>query len=238
MITERGRREYDSTKPDVAANDRNGVFFSAMIGQSFIAKVTTQGEIVELEGLDEMYQRMAEPIVKWDEENHRRRAKERGLKATSAPIEERIESRKKYLEMHSRTGRSAIREMLGSILVPFPHEPLALGGTWQAKSTLPMRLASYDCTYTLREAKQESVLVDIRSKIELDDDKGPESPRVILTGSCEGYLEIDPTTGWLIHREMALNCSGEIKTPPTERSPQGRTSVISMETVTTIQPVE
>lgn len=235
--TERGRQEYDSTKPDVATNNRGGVLFSAMIGQSFIAKVKTQGEIAELEGLDEMYQRMAEPIVKWDEEDRRRRARERGLNATFAPIEERIESRKKYLEMHSRTGKRAIREMLGSVIVPFPSEPVALGGSWQARSTLPMGLGLYDCTYTLREAEQESVLVDMGSKIQRDDETVPGA-RVTLTGSCKGSLEIDPSTGWLLHKNVTLNYSGEIMTPPTERSPQGRTRGISMEIVTTIKPME
>ncbi|UCE50715.1 MAG: hypothetical protein JSW47_11225 [Phycisphaerales bacterium] len=245
--TERGRREYDSTKPDVATNNRGGILFSAMIGQSFIAKVTTQGEIVELEGLDEMYQRMAEPIVKWLEEDSRRRAKERGLKATFAPIEERIESRKKYLEMHSRTGQRAIREMLGSVIVPFPREPVALGGSWQARSTLSMggstTIGLYDCTYNLREGKQESLLVDIGSKIELDDEPvpggdGPGSARVTLTGSCQGSLEVNPSTGWLLHKNVTLNYSGKIKTPPTERSPQGRTWGMSMEIITTIKPME
>ncbi len=245
--TERGRREYDSTKPDVATNNRGGILFSAMIGQSFIAKVTTQGEIVELAGLDEMYQRMAEPIVKRHEEDRKRRAKERGLRGTFGPIEERIESRKKYLEMHSRTGKRAIREMLGSVIVPFPREPVALGGSWQARTTLSMgggiTIGLYDCTYTLREAKQESLLVDIGSKIELDDEpvpggEGPGSARVTLTGSCQGSLETDSSTGWLLHKNVTVNYSGEIKTPATERSPQGRTIGISMEIVTTIESIE
>ena len=246
-ITERGRREYDSTKPDVATNNRGGVLFSAMIGQSFIAKVTTKGEIVELEGLNEMYQRMAEPIVKWDEEDAKRRARMPGRTVTFAPIEERIESRKKYLEMHSRTGQRAIREMLGSVIVPFRREPVALGGSWQARSTLSMGgstiIGLYDCTYNLREAKQESVLVDIGSKIGLDDEpvpggEGPDSPRVTLTGSCQGSLEIDPSTGWLLHKNVTLNYSGEIKRPPTERSPQGSTMGMSIEIVTTVEPIE
>ena len=104
-------------------------------------------------------------------------------------------------------------------------------------------LGLYDCTYTLREARQAAALVDISSKIELDDEPipgedGPGSVRVTLTGSCQGSLEIDLSTGWLLHKNVTLNYSGEAKTAPTEQNPEGWTMGMSMEIATTVKPME
>jgi DNA-directed RNA polymerase subunit RPC12/RpoP len=245
--TARGHMEYDSTKPSTATNRSGGSLFSAMIGQSFVAKVTPEGEIVELEGLAEMYLRMAEPIVKQQEEDIRRRAK--GRKVGFAPIEKRIESRRKWLEMNSRTGEKAIREMLGNVIMPFPGGPVGIGDSWQARTALYSMgvgtLGLYDCTYTLRETEQAAVLVDISSKIEVDDeqpipgaDGSSGSLRTTLAGSCKGSLEIDPSSGWMLHKNVTIRYSGELKTAPTERTPQGATMGMSMEIVTTVKPME
>jgi len=242
-----GQQEYDSTKPDTAANNFGGSLFSAMIGQSFVAKVTPEGEIVELEGLAEMYLRMAEPIVKQQEEDIRRRAK--GLKITSAPREKRIESKRKQLRMNTYAGEKAIREMLGNIIMPFPGGPVGIGDSWQAGTPLFSMIGGgdvglVDCTYTLRGSKQAAMLVDFSSKIELDnellipDGDPSKSPRVTLTGSCEGSLEIDPSSGWMLHRTVTMHCSREIKWAPTERNPQGTTRKLSTKSVTTVKPME
>jgi len=41
-----------------------------------------------------------------------------------------------------------------------------------------------------------------------------------------------------LRKNVTLDYSGEIKTPPTERSPQGRTIGMSIEIVTTVEPIE
>lgn len=240
--TARGHMEYDSTKPSTATNRS---VFSAMIGQSFVAKVTPEGEIGKLDGLADIYLRMAESMVKRQEEDVRRRSK--GPKVGFAPIEKRIELKRKWLEMNSYTEERAIREMLGNVIMPFPGGPVGIGDSWQTRTALSMgaigALGLYDCTYTLREARQAAALVDISSKIELYDEPipgedGPGSSRVTLTGSCQGTLEIDLSTGWLLHKNVTLNYSGEAKTAPTELNPEGRTMGMSMEIATTVKPIE
>lgn len=240
--TARGRNEYDSTRPDSAGNHPAASLFSAMIGQSFTAKVTPDGEIVELAGLDDMYRRMAGPVVK-------ARAEEaaRGGRASPPPTAERIDSTRKWLEMNSCVGKQTIVEMLDDIIAPLPEGAVSVGESWQAETALPARATgfpvSYRCTCRLGEASQEAARVDIDSVIQLDDEPvsggdAPGLPQVTLTGSYRGSSEIDLSAGWLLYENMILNCSGEVKTAPSEQYPQGRTIGISTEITTTVEPLE
>jgi hypothetical protein len=101
-----------------------------------------------------------------------------------------------------------------------------------------------DCTYTLRETNQTAVLVDASSKIEVDDkvpasaDGSRGSSRTTLTGSGKGTVEIDPSTGWMLRKNVTLRYSGETKKAPTERDPGGTTTAQSMENITTVEPIE
>lgn len=64
---------YDSTRPKTATDNLLAPMYSAMIGQSFVMKVTPEGKIVELKGIDEMYLRIAERIVENEDESVRKR---------------------------------------------------------------------------------------------------------------------------------------------------------------------
>ena len=239
LRTAQRHKEYDSTKPDTAGES----LFSAMIGQSFVAKVTTEGQIIELDGLDEMHRRIAEAAVRKQEEVLRRKSE--GIGLTLVPIEERIESKKKGIEMSTRIGKEGVREMLGNVIVPLPLRPVGIGDSWQARTSLSVARTGYDCTYTLRENKQDAVSVEVSSKIELDEDKPLDSEypsagrvRTTLSGSCQGSLEIDPQTGWMLHKKVTLRWSGEFKESPTQQRPQGSTTAMSMEIVTTVEPID
>ena len=62
--------------------------------------------------------------------------------------------------------------------------------------------------------------------------------RTVLKGSYEGILEIDPTSGWLLRKNATMKCSGQVKMYATEKIPQGRTLYVTMETATTVEPIE
>ncbi len=261
MKTPRGQSEYDSTKPDTIGNYAYGAILSAMIGQSFVAKVTPQGKIVELDGLDEIYQRMAETVVENEdkatmqsyardqtataEQDAKRRIDSVNQKYGSR--EKRIEATREKLVNGPHSGEKYVKEMVSNVIMSFPGGPVGIGDSWQAWTAL-FSLGDTeldDCTYTLRENKQAAVSVDISSKIEVDEDKPIDSKdasagssRTTLSGSCQGSLEIDPRTGWMLHKNVTLRCSGEIKRSPTKLRPQGSTTAMSMEIVTTVEPID
>ncbi|MHC4118686.1 MAG: DUF6263 family protein, partial [Planctomycetota bacterium] len=224
-ITERasGQSEYDSAKPDTLGNTHFGPIFSAMIGQSFVVKVTPQGEMLELDGLNEMYQQMAEPLVEYEDEATRQtydgESAKRRMDAANqkhGSRQERIEATREKLPNGPYSREENIRDMLDDVIMSFPGGPVEIGDSWTAT---PFSVGNQDLgdhTYTLRENNQAAVLVDISSKVELDEERpastdGSRGPlRTTLAGSGQGSLEIDPGTGWMLRKNWTLRYSGEM----------------------------
>ena len=255
--TTNGQNEYDSAKPDTIGNSQFGPIFSAMIGQSFMMKVTPEGKIVELEGLTEMYQRMAELVVEYEDEATRQRyagtetkgsgenAKRQIDRANQkyGSIEERIEATREKLDTGPYSCEENIRDMLGNVIMSFPGRPIGINDSW----TTPFSMGNQklgDCTYTLKETNQTALLVDISLKIKVEEeipapaDGSRGSSIRTLTGSGQGSLEIDPNTGWMLRKNVTLHYSGETKTPPTAQNPRGTTTPQSMENITTVELIE
>jgi hypothetical protein len=228
-----------------------------MIGQSFVAKVTPEGKIVKLDGLAEMYQQMAEPLVEYEDEATRQgyagmetasseQDAKRQIDRTNQKYgsrEKRIEATREKLGKGPYTREENIRDMMGNIIMSFPRGPVGIGDSWMAPIFMgDMELG--DCAYTLRETNQVAVLVDIGLKIDVDEevparaDGGRGSSRTNLAGSGEGSLEIDPSSGWMVRKDMTLRYSGETKTAPTERNPRGTTMTQSMENITNVESIE
>jgi len=253
-----GRSEYDSARPDTVGNSLFGSIFSAMIGRSFVVKVTPEGKIVELEGLAEMYQQMAEPLVEYEDEATRQKYAGMETEGSEEDVKRQIDranqkygSRAKRIEAtREKLGEGPysreenIRDMLDEVIMSFPGGPVGIGDSWMGAPLSMGDLELGDCTYTLRETSQTAVLVDTSLKIEVEDevparaDGSRGSSRTTLAGSGQGSLEIDLNTGWMILKNMTLTYSGETKTAPTERNPGGTTTAQSMENITTVEPIK
>jgi hypothetical protein len=254
-----GKMEYDSTKPDAATDHAFALTYSAMIGQSFVMKVTPEGKMLELQGIDEMYLGMAEKIVEGEDESVRKRATERMAEGAEERTERYIEalnqkygSRKKREEAVSDLIKKnplfteeKIRGMVGNVIMPFPGEPAEIGDSWHGGMVLPAAApVDIDLTYTLKEKRQGVVVIGISSKIELVDEAAStqDSPlgptKASMTGSYEGALEIDSSSGWMIRKKATMRCSGKMKMAPNKQMPQGMALPMSMESITTVEPIE
>ncbi len=254
-----GKMEYDSTKPDAATDHAFAQTYSSMIGQSFVMKVTPDGKMVELKGIDEMYLGMAEKIVEGEDESIRKRAMERMADGAEERAERSIEnlnqrygSRKKREEAVSDLIKKnpffteeKIRGTVGNVIMPFPGGFVEIGDSWQGKAALPAGAPiDIDLTYTLEQKKQGIVVVGISSKIELVDEPAStkDNPlgatKASVTGSYEGFVQIDSGSGWMVRKNATMRCSGEMKMPPNEQIPQGMTLPITMESITTVEPIE
>jgi len=257
-----GQMEYDSTKPDDPLAPTYNAFapmYSAMMGQSFVMKVTPEGKMVELKGIDKMYLGMAEKIVEGEDESIRKRAKERMADGAEERAERLIEnanqrygSRKKREEAVSDMIKKnpffteeKIRGTVGNVIMPFPGGFVEIGDSWQGKAVLPAEAPiDIDLAYTLKQIKQGVAVVGISSKIELVDEPTTtkDNPlgvtKASMTGSYEGSVQIDSGSGWTVRKNATMRCSGEMKMPPNEQTPQEMTLPISMESITTVEPIE
>jgi len=254
-----GQMEYDSTKPDAATDHAFAQTYSAMIGQSFVMKVTPEGKMLELQGIDEMYMGMAEKIVEGEDESIRKRAMERMADGAEERAERTIEnlnqrygSRKKREEAVSDLIKKnplfteeKIRGTVGNVIMPFPGGFVEIGDSWQGKAVLPAGAPiDIDLTYTLKQKKQGMAVVGISSKIELIDEPAStkDSPlgatKANVTGSYEGSVQIDSGSGWTVRKNTTMRCSGEMKMAPNEQMPQEMSLPITMESITTVEPIE
>jgi hypothetical protein len=229
---QKSEQRYDSTTPDEPTEYPFASACSAMIGQSFMATVTRHGRIKGLEGIDEMHLRIAEKMAQGG-----------GVIPGQRSGKGQVEQIRKTLKLYPFTAEGQITEMVGNLLVAYPGRPVAKGDSWQAKKILFSDAdVDVDCTYTVKEETPTSMVVAVRAKIDLDDDQittgAGLTQRITMTGSYEGTLEIDPASGWLLRKRAAMHCSGELKTPPTPKTPQGTTMPVTMETTITVEPVE
>jgi len=59
-----GVMEYDSTKPQQpGADNPMSAMYKAMVGHSFVMKLTPKGEILEIKGIDEMIAKMIDKMA-------------------------------------------------------------------------------------------------------------------------------------------------------------------------------
>ena len=251
--------QYDSTTPDVSTEYPFGPMYSAMIGQSFLAKVTPEGRMIGLEGVDQMYLAMAETIVQGEDDATRKRISERMTEGVEERVQKsigranerhgsrqkRIEAVADMLKKNPIIAAEQIAQMVGNLIMVYPGRAVEAGDSWQAKKALfSLGTVNVDCTYTLREKTPAVMVVGVSSRIELDNElvsaKGSSlgSARTTLTGSYEGTAQIDPSSGWMLHKNVAMRCSGEVTMPPNEEMPQAMTMPVTMETIITVEPME
>jgi len=251
--------QYDSTTPDVPTDYPFAAMYSAMIGGSFVAKLTSEGIMTELEGIEDMYMQMAETIVQGEDEAIRKRISERATEGVEQRVQSSIErtnqvygSRRKRIE-HVRDMLSKnpiiteeqVAEMVGNLIVAYPNGAVEVGNSWRAtKKLFSLGTVGLDCVYTLKEKTPAAMVVDARAQIDLNEepvgakDSALGSSTTTLKGSYEGTLEIDPASGWLLRKKATMRCSGEVTMLPSEQIPQGMKLPVTMETVITVEPIE
>jgi len=258
-----GGIEYDSTKPDTAAGNPLARFYTPLIGESFTIRVTSEGQIVGLKGIDEMFLRIAEKMVEAEDklvraappgtceaakkraqkETPEERAKRRieGFNNKYGSREKRVEAVKEMIKKMPEFSEDQIKNMLSDMIMVFPDRPVGIGDSWTAKmilasQSLPIEI---DGTYSVKASKKGVVIVDVSSKRHLDDEAVPiGKARMKIAGSYQGTLEIDEASGWVIRSKANMKFSGEMKIDANKQMPQGMTVPISIESAITVEPIK
>ncbi|MHC4395357.1 MAG: DUF6263 family protein [Planctomycetota bacterium] len=236
-----GKMEYDSAKPETSAGNPMAPTYNAMVGQSFLMKIVSNGKVVELKGIDKMYERMAERIVEAEDKLLSKRKKKfksiqdtvkRAVKKRSK--RERRETAKEMIKTNPIFAEERFKETVANVFVLLPSSPVGAGDSWRDKMMLGALsgLVEADSTYTLKKIEKEVVIVDVSSKKDLDNEAvslGTGS----MKGSCsyQQSCEVDKATGWLKRNKAKTQFSGEITT-------QGKTVPTSIERLVTVELIE
>jgi hypothetical protein len=257
-----GEFEYNSTDPCTAVNNPLAPTYAALMGDGFIMKVTPEGEIVGLDGIDEMFMRMAEKIVVAEDKlisaapaGTCEPAKEKAVKETpeeraSRRIEatnniygsrdKRKQALKEMIKNNPLFAEKQFKNLARNIVTAFPNQSVGIGDSWGGKITLSAVLpVEVNSTYTLKGNEKGVVVVDVSSKMGLDEKAignkkglpGQTDMKMRGSSSYQGTLQIDGTSGWMIRKKANMRFSGEV-------TQQGMTVPISIESVIAVEPIE
>jgi hypothetical protein len=216
-----GVMEYDSTKPqEPGANNPMSAMYKAMLGQSFVMKLSPKGEILEIKGMDEMIAKMIDKM------------------ATDEAMKQQMKEM-----MKNFINEDKMKETSGTMVAALPPKPVGIGDSWTNKISVavgfPMEI---DTTNTLTDHKEGIITIKTNASIEMGDDAkptemGPMKMTMKMKGAQKGTIQIDQATGWLVRSKADANFTGEFKTEPNEQMPQPMTIPIAIESVTTVEPM-
>jgi hypothetical protein len=240
--------EYDSTKP-LPTGDNMARMYSALMGESFIARITPLGKIVELE-LDKMYLGMAKKMMESEDKLIRGRMKERAQDAIErtnkryGSREKRKQALKQQIEQFPVFSEERIRSIAINSLAVFPPSPLQIGDSWKDMITVDLlALVEIDGTHTLKGHENGIVSINVSAKRSLDSKPvilktGPLKMSIRLAGSYDATIKLDAKSGWLLSKHADMRFTGETTVDGNNQAPQGQTMQMSVKATVTVEPMK
>jgi len=240
--------EYDSTKPQ-PTGDNMARMYSAMMGESFIARITPLGKIIELQ-LDKMYLGMAKKMMESEDKLIRGRMKERAQEAIEktnkryGSREKRMQALKQQVEQFPVFSEERIRSIAINTVAVFPPSPLQIGDSWKDKITVDLlALVEIDGTHTLKGHENGIVSINVSAKRSLDDKPvirktGPLKLSTRLAGSYDAAIKVDAKSGWLLSKHADMRFTGETTVDGNNQAPQGQTMQMSVKATVTVEPMK
>jgi len=222
------RIRYDSNKQSLADDDPNlPVIEAAGVGESFDIKITPNGKIIGLYGLEKMHTRITERVIAWDKEH----------------LEKKWAERLKELRRHNTRScysEKEIRNMLSDMIMVLPDQPLAIGDSWTDRIKIWGKNQEINGTYRLKDSKKGTIVIDLSAKRTVEEEpfswvnnEGREVGFKIV-GSYEGSFEIDQKTSWLVRSKVKTRFTGKVID---EEANDEMTQPI-LEEVITVEPME
>jgi len=173
-----GTESYDSA--DSSGQIPEGAEgFAAVVGTGFSMKIGSDGEILEIEGLDEMLDQILS-----------------GLNLPDAEMRQAFE-----LTMRQQYSEQAMKEQLGNLLFDFPEGSLQVGDSWSSTQESHVMLPIIaETTYTLLDFDENTALIEVRSEIRTGEGEGGMDFGLFafdftISGTQTGTIQVDLNTG-------------------------------------------
>lgn len=187
-----GKVSYDSSDP-AAEIPAGAEGFSALVGNGFSMLLSPEGEVLDLEGLDELYNDMLDALEISDDV---------------------LRSQLKTL-FREQFGEEAMKQQFASITAYIPDEPVSVGDSWtqetEVSALLPMIV---ETEYSVRAVDDTTVTLDVVSTISANPDAGLMDFDIVqigyyVQGEQEGEIVVDRASG-LSSSETRQTMSGEM----------------------------
>ena len=221
--------EFDSTKPDAGPYHPLTAMYSALIGQSFKIRLASNGNILELQSIDDMILKMAEQVMAAeDKKMDKKTLRKLGTR------EKRREKIIKLLKMFY-FGEEKIRPMMRAFIQVLPSGPVKPGDSWESGIDIEvLQRSEINLKNTLKSDENDKVIIDSAYKTNLDDKpiKDKKNPNMMFTRiAYKGTAQVGKSSGWIIRKEVKMIFSAEFRH-------QGRTRPISVNIIRIIEPVK
>jgi len=241
-------RGYDSTKPQ-PTDDNMAQMYSAMMRESFIARVTPQGKIVGLE-LDKMYLGMADKMMESEDETIKERRKERAeqiierMNKRYGSREKRKQALKQQIEQFPVFSEERIRSIAINTIAVFPPSPLQIGDSWKDRITVDLlALIEVDSIHTLGKHEDGTVTINAHAKRSLKDKPivskiGSLKSSTRLAGTYDDTIKVDEKSGWLISKRADMRFTGETTLAGNKQAPQRQKMQMAVKATVTVEPMK
>lgn len=193
---------YDSTDtPAEVPLQAKG--FAALVGESFTAQISAQGQILDMQGADAL---LGRALARLD--------------LPDGPIRTGVED-----ALRKQFNPQAIKTTLENMLAIFPGKPVGIGDAWSKKITLakgfPMII---NTTWTLKSRKNGLAVIEAHSTIDPNPageplQLGQTKLVYAVSGTQQGTLEIEEDSGWLSHAQLTQKAGGQIHLQGTPLNP-------------------
>ncbi len=181
-----GNSEYDSRKSTASDSEMN--FVRNMIGKSFSITIAPDGDIIDIEGLDDLIQSLV------------------GSNSISRA------------EIESQFSDTAIRLMMQNSFDLYPGKEVTKGEQWVKKSQMAFSgiTVNVENTYTLDSVKSGKAYIGVSSVMSLpltrmEVQQGAMAMDIEMNGNQVGSLEVDVETGQVISGKTKQDINGNVK---------------------------
>lgn len=200
-----GSMEYDSTRPEAAVSNPLASTYEALLGESFSIKVNSSGKILKLNGIDEMFLRMAEKIVAREDASMTGKQKA-SMNKMYGSRKKRIDTIKQNIEKMPFVSEESVKNMLNNIVMMLPGRPVEVGDSWADRMSVWQNI-DVNTTYTLKGSKNGMAIIDVNWRKGEDEapmvvQQGPEKVKIKIVGLGQGTVEINKKNGWLINGKV------------------------------------
>jgi hypothetical protein len=185
-----GNLEYDSAKqptPPAGAEP-----FAALLGQSYIVKVTPKGEVLDVEGIEQMQAAIRQKLPP-------------GAEADPA-----LGTLAAYLD------KKGLKEATEGIWGIYPDKPVELGESWSKKRVVsPAFELTIESRWTLQKREAGFAMIgttgSARSNPDTPMETGGMKMRFDLAGTQAGTMRMEEATGLIVLAQARQQLKGEIK---------------------------
>ena len=213
---------FDSNEPSMLDESPVIMGLRGLIGQSFTAKLSPDGRILDIKGTEQMIEAM--------------------LGEMNLPEDQMLEELRKTFQ--GICGEDALKESIKQLTGPYPPHPVCVGDEWVKHDEIEYEFPMFfDTTYKLAERLQDKLTIEFNGTVKVDSDQELVKSDIIglrydLAGGQSGWLEMRESTGWIENGHVEIDLKGRIFIEEGPEGIRGMSWPIQLTGWTTVETTE